>query len=229
MFIRHGKMRQSVASRFAPAAVFGLAVFALGNASAQPRAERSNAGGASETVGVSTPKRASASTRIVPQKAVQAGTAADTDPATAGTPTQLLERGKAALSEIGVAGTSLTGLVAAAKDKRDVVKVLCLDDKKGQVEAALRTTEERVESLAVAAKHGADERARHEYLMVVTLRERVAVLMSEANQCLGEEAGFTGDAVLNVEIDATLPRVIAEVVPFSPVLFIPVSLNSGVY
>lgn len=155
--------------------------------------------------------------------------AAARDPATAGTPQQLLARGKAALAEIATARTSLTALVAAAKDQRDVVKVLCLDDKSGQVEAALRTTEERVESLALAAKHGADQRARHEYLMVVTLKERVAVLMSEANQCLGEEAGFSGDAVLNVEIDPTLPRVVAEVVPFSPVLFIPVSLNSGVY
>jgi len=155
--------------------------------------------------------------------------ALDTDPAAVGTPAELLERGKVALEEIGVARTSLTALVAAAKDKRDVVKVLCLDDKSGQVDAAFRTTEERVDSLAIAAKHGADQRARHEYLMVVTLKERVAVLMSQANQCLGEEAGFTGDAVLNVEIEANLPRVIAEVVPFSPVLFVPVSLNSGVY
>lgn len=158
-----------------------------------------------------------------------AADAAARDPATSGTPQQLFERGKAALSEIAAARSSLTALVAAAKDQRDVVKVLCLDDKNGQVEAALRTTEERVESLALAAKHGADQRARHEYLMVVTLKERVAVLMTEANQCLGEEAGFTGDAVLNVELDPTLPRVVAEVVPFSPVLFIPVTLNSGVY
>lgn len=152
-----------------------------------------------------------------------------TDPLLRGTPRDLLQRGKEALAEIAAARTSLTELVAVAKDKRDVVKVLCLDDKSGQVEAAQRTTEERVDSLALAAQHGADERARHEFLMIVTLKERVTVLMSEANQCLGEEAGFTGDAVLNVEIAPNLPRVVAEVVPFSPVLFVPVSLNSGVY
>lgn len=227
MFIRNNPVKRKVAEsrgvRMVPALACSVlaagAVLAMG---------ASLAFGAPNTK--ASPKGAKAKTEVTspPSAAPNLG-ALDTDPAAVGTPAELLDRGKVALEEIGVARTSLTALVAAAKDKRDVVKVLCLDDKSGQVDAAFRTTEERVESLAIAAKHGADQRARHEYLMVVTLKERVGVLMGQANQCLGEEAGFTGDAVLNVEIEATLPRVIAEVVPFSPVLFVPVSLNSGVY
>jgi hypothetical protein len=212
MLTHHTHKRRTTAKFAGPIAffAFGLTATAQPGTTNQPR-------GVSQPVAAQAGEVSGAVERAV------------VDPAVVGTPAQLLERGKAALEEISIARTSLTELVSAAKDQRDVVKVLCLDDKSGQVDAALRTTEERVESLAIAAKHGADERARHEYLMVVTLKERVTVLMSEANQCLGEETGFTGDSVLNVEIDPNLPRVIAEVVPFSPVLFIPVSLNSGVY
>ncbi len=228
MFIRNNPLQRRVAEsrgvRMVPALACSVlaagAVLAMG---------ASLAFGAPNTT-KAPPKGAKAKAEVTSSASVAPNSGAlDTDPAAVGTPAELLDRGKVALEEIGVARTSLTALVAAAKDKRDVVKVLCLDDKSGQVDAAFRTTEERVESLAIAAKHGADQRAPHEYLMVVTLKERVGVLMGQANQCLGEEAGFTGDAVLNVEIEATLPRVIAEVVPFSPVLFVPVSLNSGVY
>lgn len=144
-------------------------------------------------------------------------------------PEQLREQGLAAVGGIEVSAKSVRAMATAAKDKRDVVKVLCLDDKTSQVGAALNTAQERGDALQVALDASAIERARHEYVMLMTLQDRVATLMNEANQCIGEETGFSGDAELTVEIEPNLPQVQADVVGFVTVVAIPPSLSSAVY
>ncbi len=144
-------------------------------------------------------------------------------------PAELRTEGLEALAGVEAASLQVKAMAAAAKDKRDVVKVLCLEDKTTQVAAALTTAQERAEALQVALDASSLERARHEYVMLMTLRDRVVTLMNEANQCIGEETGFTGDAELTVEIDPNLPEVQADIVGFVAVVAIPPSLSSAVY
>lgn len=145
------------------------------------------------------------------------------------TPAELRARGSEAVASVEASSQQVRAMAAAAKDKRDVVKVLCLEDKTTQVSAALTTSQERAEALRVALDTAALERARHEYVMLMTLRDRVVTLMNEANQCIGEETGFTGDAELTVEIDPNLPEVQADIVGFVAIVAIPPSLSSAVY
>lgn len=144
-------------------------------------------------------------------------------------PAELRTRGLQAVTAIEASSKAVRAMATAAKDKRDVVKVLCLEDKTTQVKAALGTAQERGEALQVALDSSALERARHEYVMLMTLKDRVTTLMNEANQCIGEETGFSGDAELSVEIDPNLPQVQADVVGFVAIVAIPPSLSSGVY
>lgn len=142
---------------------------------------------------------------------------------------ELRTEGLAAVAHIEASAKSVRTMAAAAKDKRDVVKVLCLDDKTIQVAAALTTAQERAEALQAAIDTSALERARHEYVMLMTLKERTDTLMNEANQCIGEDTGFSGDAELSVQIDPNLPEVQADVVGFVAIVAIPPSLSSAVY
>jgi hypothetical protein len=145
------------------------------------------------------------------------------------TPAELRTRGLEALAAVEAASQQVRAMAATAKDKRDVVKVLCLEDKTTQVGAALTTSQERADALQVAIDTSALERARHEYVMLMTLSDRVVTLMNEANQCIGEETGFTGDAELTVEIDPNLPEVQADIIGFVAIVAIPPSLSSAVY
>jgi hypothetical protein len=145
------------------------------------------------------------------------------------TPAELRTQGLEALAAVEGSAQQVRAMAAVAKDKRDVVKVLCLEDKTTQVGAALTTSQERSEALQVALDGSALERARHEYVMLMTLRDRVVTLMNEANQCIGEETGFSGDAELTVEIDPNLPEVQADIIGFVAVVAIPPSLSSAVY
>lgn len=140
---------------------------------------------------------------------------------------QMASRGAAAVAAIDAAQSTVAGMVTSAKDNRDVVKVLCLDDKNNQVGVALRTAEDREASLRAAIDAGAEERARHEFTLLMVLKERVDVLLSEANQCIGEETGFTGEAELIVEVDPNLPEVEPETVIIAPATVIePAEISS---
>lgn len=144
-------------------------------------------------------------------------------------PAELRVQGQQALASIESSSKTVKTMATSARDKRDVVKLLCLEDKTSQVGAALETAQERIQALTAALDTSALERARHEYVMLMTLEERVATLMNEANQCIGEETGFSGDAELSVEIDPNLPEVQADIVGFVAVVAIPPSLSSAVY
>jgi len=45
------------------------------------------------------------------------------------------------------------------------------------------------------------ERSRHQYTVVEVLKDRVTTLVSEANQCIGEETGFVGESAVTVEVE----------------------------
>ena len=92
-----------------------------------------------------------------------------------------------------------------ARDNRDVVRVLCLNDKLNQIDLAIRTANDRIEALNGAVAEGDAVRAKHEFTVVQVLRERVITLGSEANQCVGEESGFMGEQKVKVDIDPSVP------------------------
>jgi hypothetical protein len=95
--------------------------------------------------------------------------------------------------------------LADAREKRDVVRVLCLNDKLNQIDLATRTASDRVEALNSAASQNDLDRTKHEYTVARVLRDRVNTLVTEANQCIGEETGFFGDSKVTVDIDPNIP------------------------
>jgi hypothetical protein len=92
-----------------------------------------------------------------------------------------------------------------AREARDVVKVLCLNDKLSQIDVAIRSARDRVPNLRGASERNDNDRARHEFTVIQVLRDRVRALVAEANQCIGEETGFVGESEITVDIDPTIP------------------------
>ncbi len=92
-----------------------------------------------------------------------------------------------------------------AKDKKDVVKSLCLDDKVKQMKLATDTAKDRVIALNSAASQNDPDRSKHEFTVIQVLKERVQALVSEAQQCIGEETGFVGNEEVIVDVDPAIP------------------------
>ncbi len=101
--------------------------------------------------------------------------------------------------------TTVRAMLEQARAARDIVKTLCLNDKVNQIDVAVRSSKDRVTTLqgAVAAKD--KDRARHEFMILQVLRDRTEELVREANQCIGEEAGFIGESQVTVQVDPGIP------------------------
>lgn len=115
-----------------------------------------------------------------------------------------LARGERLLSQLAVSARRVQAQLKSARDARDVVRVLCLNDKVSQVDVALRSADGRLSALRQAGEAEA-ERSIHDFAVLQVLAERVQDLTREADQCIGEESGFDVDANVTVSIDPGLP------------------------
>jgi hypothetical protein len=93
-----------------------------------------------------------------------------------------------------------------ARANRDVVKTLCLNDKLNQIDVALRSARERRAALESAATRRDGDLANHEFTIMTVLRQRSEQLTAEANQCIGQEAGFFPTSEVTSTVDPNLPQ-----------------------
>jgi hypothetical protein len=142
------------------------------------------------------------------------------------TPAEMLKSAKEYLPEMDRGANTVRDQLTAAREQKDVVKTLCLNDKLNQIDLAIRTATDRVEGLSSAINQNDPDRARHQFTVVQVLRERVLTLLSEAKQCIGEETGFVGDSKITVEIDPTIPETDPSEFPDDPLVSAPPVLSS---
>lgn len=116
-------------------------------------------------------------------------------------PQEMLAQADGALQRMEGGRTSVAKQLAKARQERDVVKTLCLNDKLNQLDVAMRSATERRGALELAAKRGDADLANHEFTILGVLRQRADQLLAEANQCVGEEAGFAGDSAVSMTVD----------------------------
>jgi hypothetical protein len=121
-------------------------------------------------------------------------------------PEEMLAKAKQFVAGIEQSSASISRQLQAARKERDVVRVLCLNDKLNQVDVALGSAQDRLGSLRTAAARSDGDRSRHEYTVLEVLNDRVRVLVNESNQCVGEETGFIGEAEVSVSVDPNLPN-----------------------
>lgn len=146
-------------------------------------------------------------------------------------PEQLRAQSEGIVNGVEAASKRIAKQTRKASEEGDVVKTLCLDDKRQQMETAQSTIRDRQSSLLDALTAGGLDSARHHYSLVVVLGERVAVLVEEATQCVGEETSLTDDDTggqLLLVIEEGLPDIQPDVVNLTPIVSITPSVNSAV-
>ncbi len=117
------------------------------------------------------------------------------------TPPQMVSAAKGFLPVMDRSATGVRRQLSLAREQKDVVKALCLNDKLNQIDLAIRTASDRIQGLEAAANANDLERSKHQYTVILVLKDRVAAVVSEANQCIGEETGFIGESNVTVQIE----------------------------
>jgi hypothetical protein len=121
------------------------------------------------------------------------------------TPQEELAQAEALLSRMDASRGGVRRQLETARAQRDVVKTLCLNDKLNQLDVALRSAQERREALAAAAQRSDADLANHEFTILSVLRQRSDQLTAEAQQCIGQEAGFVGESAVQATVEPGLP------------------------
>lgn len=109
------------------------------------------------------------------------------------------------LTKMDSAASNVRRELQSAREAKDVVKSLCLNDKLSQMEVALRSARDRRVSLEQAAGRHDSDLAAHEFTVLDVLRQRSEQLMREASQCIGVDAYYIGESSVIVTVDPTLP------------------------
>lgn len=137
--------------------------------------------------------------------AVSAQTAApqQTDPSIA----IALQEGRQIVAQARAAADNLKAQVGQAREAHDVIKALCLSDNRKQLQAAERSSRERLNALESAVSSSQLVRARHEHAVLTALAERIEAITKQADECIGKEANATHDAALVVDVSASVPGV----------------------
>jgi hypothetical protein len=120
-------------------------------------------------------------------------------------PQEQLGAGNTYLANMETIRTSIRRDLEEAREQRDVVKTLCLNDKLNQIDVALRSAGERQRSLELAAGRGDKDLANHEFTILSVLHQRAQQLDAEAKQCIGKEVGFVGESSVTMNVDPNLP------------------------
>jgi hypothetical protein len=121
------------------------------------------------------------------------------------TPQQMRTQTQSFLAQMVQSAQAVKAQLAKSREARDVVKVLCLNDKLTQIDVAIGATRDRISVLNSALDHDDLDNARHEFVVLQVLRDRVRAMLQESNQCIGEEAGFVGESKVTVQVEDSLP------------------------
>lgn len=121
------------------------------------------------------------------------------------TPREQLAQADKWLSQMNDSAGGVRRQLERAREGRDVVKSLCLNDKLSQVDVAVRSSKERRSNLESAANRGDEELARHEFSVLGVLKQRIEQLSAQSNQCVGNEVIVSQQTKVGVSVDPTLP------------------------
>ena len=136
-------------------------------------------------------------------------------------PQQQATQADSDLARMEQARSQVRRMLMDAREKRDVVKTLCLNDKLTQLNVAISSASERRDALGAAVKRGDTDLSTHEFTILQVLKQRSDQLQTEANQCIGEEIGTVGQASVTTTIDEDLPEEDPSEYPEFPILVDP--------
>lgn len=145
------------------------------------------------------------------------------------TPDEMVKEADKHLGRMDQGARNVRRQLSEARQERDVVKVLCLNDKLNQIDVALASAGDRQKALQSMVAANNPDRAKHEYTIIAVLRERVEALLAEANQCIGEELGYVGDTQVTVDIDDDIADDEDSEFPDDPFISDPPRMRSPTY
>jgi hypothetical protein len=115
-----------------------------------------------------------------------------------------LEQATLYLGEMKSVLTTVLALLKTAREEKDVIKVNCVNEKLTNVKGLIRISEQADITLQEAVAKGEKDTATHEFHKISISHQKIRILKTEAEQCVGELAFAVGKTTVEVEVDENL-------------------------
>ena len=129
------------------------------------------------------------------------------------TPSETLAQSKDFINKMQDSVRRIAQLQELARKQKDIIKLNCTNDKMLQVKGHLAVGDQAMTSLQEAMAKTDDDARQHEYTRVTILYQKVLVLATEAENCIGEDLSYIGSTNVTLDIDPSIP--IADVTAFA--------------
>jgi hypothetical protein len=124
-------------------------------------------------------------------------------------PQQALTQARDYLGKMKETHTRVRGLQDRARRKKDVLMLNCVNDKElkigGHIAVADNEGGGTIQRMVAAVNGDTKYDRKHEFTRMTILYQKVVVLGTEAENCIGEDASYVGATKIDVEIDPNIP------------------------
>lgn len=131
----------------------------------------------------------------------ESSTAIDFERASKMGDSQKLETATEYLSDMKGVLSTVLGLLKNAREEKDVIKVNCVNEKLTNIKGLIRISEQADITLQEAVAKGEQDTATHEFHKISISHQKIKILKTEAEQCVGELAFAVGKTTVEVEVD----------------------------
>jgi len=127
--------------------------------------------------------------------------------ATADNAETLLLKARQMQVSIAQVADGLSESLREARENKDVVREVCLDDKLNQADVAAETAQDRVSSMVAATAAGDWATVQRDFVVVSALSDSAQELRATGDRCLGEEQSkpMADGKPLEVTVDPLIP------------------------
>lgn len=105
------------------------------------------------------------------------------------------------LGEMKEVLSAVLDLLKGAREEKDVIKLNCINEKLTSIKGLIRISEQADITLQEAVAKGESDTATHEFHKMAISHQKIKILKTEAEQCVGELAFAVGKTTVEVEVD----------------------------
>jgi hypothetical protein len=112
-----------------------------------------------------------------------------------------IDKASSYLGEMKDVLSAVLDLLKDARDEKDVIKLNCINEKLTSIKGLIRISEQADITLQEAVAKGERDTATHEFHKIAISHQKIKILKTEAEQCVGELAFAVGKTTVEVEVD----------------------------
>jgi hypothetical protein len=120
-------------------------------------------------------------------------------------PQEMLGQGKEYFRVMNETVVHIQTLQETARRQKDIIKLNCVTDKLVQAKVNINIAEQAMTTMQESIARSDEGSRSHEFTRLTIVNQKVLVLGTEAENCIGEDLSFVGATRVDVEVDPNIP------------------------